>query len=60
LIITGAAADFHQIISMKYLYILLGIIVTVSGNTAAPTTGAKNFSVNAIEGSYLNIGWSFW
>jgi hypothetical protein len=45
---------------MKYLYILLGIIVTVSGNAVAPTTGAKNFSVNAIEGSYLNIGWSFW
>src|ERR1044072_2679032 len=42
---------------MKYLYILLGIIASMSGNAAAPTLPAKNFSVNAIEGSYLNIGW---
>lgn len=46
-----------QIISMKYLYLLLGILVSISGNAAAPTLPAKNFSVNTIEGSFLNIGW---
>jgi len=29
----------------------------MSGNAVAPTLPAKNFSVNTIEGSYLNIGW---
>jgi hypothetical protein len=38
---------------MKYLYLLLGIIVTVNGNTAAPTKAAKYFSVNIIEEFWL-------
>lgn len=42
---------------MKYVYILLSLLISLEGLAIAPTTPAKNLTVNTREGTYLNIGW---
>ncbi len=43
---------------MKFLFIPLIMILSLFAEAAAPTVASSNLSLNAVDGGYVNLGWT--